>query len=91
MAAIMDGDDLTGIAGFQSHCMASRYYKMAANLTVAKESTTDYNSFFTEFIDSLQLIGDKGPLLNDIAQAEKAKLFLNAAIKSLHKHFGRWC
>ena len=91
MAAIMDGDDLTGIAGFQSHCMASRYYKMAANLTLAKESTTDYNSFFTEFIDSLQLIGDKGPLLDDIAQAEKAKLFLNAAIKSLHKHFGRWC
>ena len=91
MAALMKGDDLTGIVGFQSHCMASRYYKMAANLTLAKESTTDYNSFFTEFIDSLQLIGDKGPLLDDIAQAEKAKLFLNAAIKSLHKHFGRWC
>jgi hypothetical protein len=55
-----------------------------------KTNVDDYDSFFEEFIDSLKIITDEGPLQNDEAQRTKAHRFVDIAMESLEKHFLRW-
>ena len=95
---MMQSNDLTGVCGFQAHQMAVRYYIMQRGLESALEDinlsleNTHNLGFFYHFIASLEIIGDNGnPLMDDKAQREKANKFVEMAMKSLHKHFIRWC
>ena len=95
---MMQSNDLTGVCGFQSHQMAVRYYIMYRGLESALEDInkpleeTMGQGFFYHFIASLDIVGDNGnKLMDDKAHREKANKFVEMAMKSLQKHFIRWC
>ena len=88
---MMQGDDLTNVAGFQVHQMFIRFYLMERDLCSLKEDVNDYNGFFHHFVRSLNLVDSCGPLHNDAAQRVRAQKFVDTAIKSNEKHFRRWC
>ena len=83
-------DDLTGVTGFQAHQMLIRYYIMRRDLKSMKTDMKVHNGFFHPFIRALDNIGDHGPLSDEDAQKTKALKWVDIALESLDKHFGRW-
>ena len=93
---MMQSKALTEVCGFQVQEMAVRYFVMyrelrERKLEVGETLAQHRNGFFYHFIASLNIMTDKGPLLNDTAQRTKAAKFCDMAIESLQKHFIRWC
>lgn len=82
--------DLSNLCGFQSHQMLPRYFLMVKDLNEIKDTMLGTHPAFHSFRTCMESRERYLDGWTTSSVQTKAEIFVDLALKSLHKHFRRW-